>query len=183
MTACKFASAKDLLEHLESKGFCIKPPIDVDEIAKMLNIKVITAADNNNPFIIGKIEFDNDNPVVTINPYENSYGPRRRFTLAHEIAHYCMHSDKTSGFVDTRKEMSRSGAYWDEHESEANTFAAQLLMPKTLLIKEANKLIENYKQEFNGEKIPSKYFIDHMSSVFDVSTPAMEYRLKNIGIL
>jgi Zn-dependent peptidase ImmA (M78 family) len=183
MSNIKFASARELLEYLGTKGFEARPPIDVDAIAKMLGIKIIYAADENNPHTIGKIEFDHDTPVVTINPYENSYGPRRRFTLAHEIAHYCMHSNKTSGFVDTRKEMSRSGAYWDEYESEANTFAAQLLMPKTLVIKGAAKLIENYKLENNNEKIPQDYFLSHMSSLFEVSSSAMEYRLKNMGIL
>ena len=183
MNNYKFASAKDLLEHLELNGFCVKPPINVDSIANLLNIKVIYLVDNNNPHTIGKIEFDTVGPVITINPHENSYEPRRRFTLAHEIAHFCMHSDKTSGFVDTRKEMSRNGAYWDTYESEANTFAAQLLMPKTLIINEANRLITNYKQEHNNEKIPSYYFLDQMSAVFNVSNPAMEYRLKNMGIL
>lgn len=183
MTACKFASAKDLLEYLEKDGFEVKLPIDVDKIASMLGINVLYAVDPHNTGSIGKIEFDGNTPVITINPYENSYEPRKRFTLAHEIAHYCLHSDKHNGFVDTRNNMSRNGSYWDAYESEANTFAAQLLMPKFLIIKEAQRLICNYKIENNNEKIPFNYFVGRMSDYFNVSNSAMEYRLKSMGIL
>ncbi len=183
MITTKFTSARELLEHLTSNGFEMDFPIDIDEIANELGIKVIYSSDNNNPQTIGKIEFCDGKPIVTIDPAKNSYEPRRRFTLAHEIAHYCLHANKTKGFVDTRKEMSRGGTFWDAYESEANTFAAQLLMPKNFIISQAKRIITQYKQENCTEKVPSIYFIDRMSDAFGVSSPAMEYRLKNIGII
>lgn len=183
MIVTKFASAKELLDSLESKGFEIDFPINVDAIANELGINVIYSCDNKNPHTIGKIEFCDGKPIVTINPDKNSYEPRRRFTLAHEIAHYCLHANKTKGFVDTRKEMSRGGTFWDVYESEANTFAAQLLMPKNFIISQAKRIITHYKQENSTEKVPSSYFIDRMSDTFGVSSPAMEYRLRNIGII
>lgn len=181
----KFASISDLFAFLKSeKSYDIRVPVNVDEIASLLNIKVEEVAMFDEPDFIGRISFDEGNPVVTINVLENTYEPRRRFTLAHEIAHYCLHSnDAKREFIDTRKTMDRSGSYWDTYESEANSFAARLLMPKTLLISEGNKIIDEYRstQGMPGG-MPKNLFIDAMAKKFNVSNQAMEYRLKNLGI-
>src|SRR5260363_480603 len=71
-----------------------KPPIDVDKVAQLLNINVDESrlSSDSNKDVIGKITLDKGMPAtVWMNPVENSYPPRRRFTLAHEIGHFCMH--------------------------------------------------------------------------------------------
>src|SRR5260363_182980 len=70
-----------------------KPPIDVDKVAQLLNINVDESrlSSDSNKDVIGKITLDKGMPAtVWMNPVENSYPPRRRFTLAHEIGHFCM---------------------------------------------------------------------------------------------
>lgn len=176
-------SADDLLGKLKREhDFSISAPIDIDVIAELLDIRVEykpTLDDN-----VGSISFQGESAVVTINPIENSFEPRRRFTLAHEIAHYCLHKDEERNeFVDTRKTMSRKGSYWDVYESEANSFAAGLLMPKNELIRIGREMLKAYLEKNSVKKMPAKIFILEMANKFEVSNPAMEYRLKNLGIV
>jgi Zn-dependent peptidase ImmA (M78 family) len=114
---------------------------------------------------------------------ENSYAPRRRFTLAHEIGHFCMHrATNQTTFIDTKATMNRSESYWNRFESEANNFAAELLMPADLIRSIGRIVIDKFKIEKDVEMMPMANFIEQMASRFKVSNPAMEFRLKNIGI-
>lgn len=179
-----FQSALALLLNLkEKKEIDITAPIDIDKIAIALGISV--EYDHSiSQDIVGKIFFAGESPIVKINPLRNSYDPRRRFTLAHEIGHYCLHSAKTKqGFVDSQKTMSRTESYWDKYESEANNFAAQLLMPKTLILDEGQNIIREYREKNNAKDMPVRLFVETMADKFEVSSKAMEYRLKNIGIV
>ncbi len=55
---------------------------------------------------------------------------RKRFTLAHEIAHFVLHKNNPQGRFDTGHQF----AIWNEasEEAEANVFASELLMPDYL---------------------------------------------------
>lgn len=161
------------------------PPVDVDKVASLLGIIVDETPDFSAAAsdTIGKITLAKDEPArVWINPFENSYTPRRRFTLAHEIGHFCMHRSKQHEFVDDKSTMSRSESYWNRSESEANSFAAELLMPAKLINSAGRKVIDAYKKEVAAEKMPLDTFVERMATLFRVSGQAMEYRLKNMGI-
>lgn len=179
-----YLSAADLIAQYEARtGKALAAPINLETLAGFLGIVIKEDANLEHEDVIGQICFENSQPVVSINPLQNTYLPRRRFTLAHEIGHFCLHTDNVrAGFKDNQKTMSRSESYWDIKESEANSFAAQLLMPKPLIIKEAGAIISAYRA-FNGsEGMPTEDFIRQMAYRFSVSNTAMEYRLKNIGI-
>jgi Zn-dependent peptidase ImmA (M78 family) len=175
----EFLAAEHNYDVLESA-----PPVDVDEIARLLRIKVTEHADPGAANTLGKITLNQDRPAeIWINPAENAYGPRRRFTLAHEIAHFCMHrSADRHEFIDTKSTMNRSESYWSSYESEANRFAAELLMPQQLIETMGRRVIDAYKAEHSVEKMPITRFIDEMAVKFRVSHPAMEFRLRNVGI-
>lgn len=162
------------------------PPIDVDKIAELLGILVSDEPrfDVDDVNTVGKITLEKDEPArVWINPMENSYAPRRRFTLAHEIGHFCMHrATNQTTFVDTKATMNRSESYWNRFESEANNFAAELLMPADLIRSVGRGVIDKFKAENDVEMMPMAVFVEQMASRFKVSNPAMEYRLKKIGI-
>jgi Zn-dependent peptidase ImmA (M78 family) len=171
--------------------FADAPPVDVDAIAKLLDITVIDSPTFHGPSsiqvredTIGLITLEADGePIVWINSRQNSYEPRRRFTLAHEIGHFCMHRvDGKVEFVDDKSTMSRSESYWTRHESEANNFAAELLMPTSLIHAVGRKIVDIYKRENNSATMPFDRFSAMMAPRFRVSNPAMEYRLKNMGI-
>lgn len=177
--------ASSLLYHLEKEhGFHFSAPIDVEKIASKLGITIENDPSLNNDDIIGEIRFVNEKPVIRINPIQNTYSARRRFTIAHEIGHYCLHSANTKqGFIDSRKTMSRTDSYWDSYESEANDFAANLLMPLDLIYDEAKSIIDRYLSDTGEEAIPLQFLIDYLADKFKVSTKSMEYRLKNISLI
>ncbi|MNV76712.1 hypothetical protein D3C71_1700840 [compost metagenome] len=58
--------------------------------------------------------------------------PRDRFTIAHEIAHYLLHSPKTVAYARAVGPQ-KVPAYLDP-EWQANAFAGELLAPPQLII-------------------------------------------------
>lgn len=87
---------------------------------------------------------------------------RRRFTFAHEIAHFVLHKDKQA-FRDTRQELSD---YTNSTvEIEANIFASMLLMPMGMLPKGF------------GKERPTLSQADELARKFDVSLEAALRRL------
>ena len=105
---------------------------------------------------------------------------RRRFTVAHEIGHYQLHRQKNKDkevFIDRtvyfRKEGTEGMDY--QMEMQANAYAAGLLMPEVLL----DEYLEKHPRLDLGKSDDIKTLTDE----FEVSRPAMEYRLKNLGFL
>ncbi|MBQ5946306.1 ImmA/IrrE family metallo-endopeptidase [Massilia sp. ST3] len=180
----RFPSARALFEHLEAEhGFQLTAPVDLDAIAALVGVEVEEFVDLGNMSSVGKISLTENGPKIWINPLENSYTPRRRFTLAHELGHYCLHlSESRKSFVDTKTTMNRTESYWDVYESEANNFAAELLMPKQLIISEGNKIISSYKEE-HGDDVSTSVFTDLLAKRLGASNKAMEFRLSNLGII
>ncbi|MCA8037136.1 ImmA/IrrE family metallo-endopeptidase [Burkholderia arboris] len=194
------AAAVPLLRTVDSlRGFLIEhhrydlttsaPPIDVDKIAELLGIRVVeTSTFHSDSALtdktVGMIALEHDSSAtVWINPAQNSYPPRRRFTLAHEIGHFCMHRRNGNvHFVDNSRTMSRSQSYWDRNESEANTFAADLLMPEGMIFDIGRKTIVAYKARHDAEMMPMETFTAQMASIFSVSNQAMAYRLRDLKI-
>lgn len=85
---------------------------------------------------------------------------RNRFTIAHELGHYILHSK----FGKERIQVARNGAS-DRVEWEANWFAAGLLMPE---------------QEFLRQ-IEICNDVQYLGSYFFVSPSAVEVRMRNIN--
>jgi Zn-dependent peptidase ImmA (M78 family) len=74
---------------------------------------------------------------------------RRRFTIAHEIGHFVLHKDRIGDGI-TDDALFRSGQS-NQIETEANQFAARILMPNDLLLpKWASPLstIQSLAEEF-----------------------------------
>lgn len=114
----------------------------------------------------------------------NSQHPpvRRRFTVAHEIGHYVLHRKKKPDspvFIDHAVYFRRSEGGSDlvnhQMEMEANAFAAGLLMPQILL--------EEYLEKHPDVDLGQTAGIKLLADEFEVSRPAMEYRLRNLGFL
>jgi IrrE N-terminal-like domain len=78
---------------------------------------------------------------------------RKRFTVAHEIAHFILHRDKASDGI-TDDAMYRSGLSSKE-ETEANRLAADILMPYTLvqnLVNEGFKTVPELAEKLGVSK-------------------------------
>ncbi|HMH31020.1 MAG TPA: ImmA/IrrE family metallo-endopeptidase [Methylomirabilota bacterium] len=110
------------------------------------------------PFIKGAIKYaDGDNPAILINDKRISKSGRN-FTLAHEFGHYILHENQEKfrlDLVDYGK-----GTVETMQESEANYFAASLLMPR-------GEFEEMLQLTNDTEKI---------AAYFGVSVPAVEVR-------
>jgi Zn-dependent peptidase ImmA (M78 family) len=85
---------------------------------------------------------------------------RKRFTVAHEIAHYILHLDKIGDEL-TDDAMYRSGLSTRE-EVQANNLAADIIMPISLI------------RQLQGLGMDS---VSALADALQVSEPAMRVRL------
>ena len=100
---------------------------------------------------------------ITIN---SMHHPRRqRFTMAHELAHYFLHSSNQSEFVD--RVLFRANES-NTMEWEANSFAGELLMPETAF----REMIASGARK-----------VEDIARMFGVSAMAVRVRAKQLGYL
>ncbi len=142
-------------------SFARSAPVSVYDLASRLDLDVVT--DNSlHKNISGKIaRQDGGRYRVTLNGLHSR--TRRRFTLAHEIAHYVLHRDLIGNGIE-EDALYRSGKTNDV-EREANRYAAQILMPWQLVL---------------GKYVPGKTTALDIAREFDVSLAVAEIRLKEL---
>lgn len=111
----------------------------------------------------GHYSFREGRPLITYNFLDAPV--RQRFTIAHEIGHH-VHGDLDAP-RDTTEQFSARAR--DPKEVAANRFAAALLMPAALV-----------KHMVLEQRVTD---LTKLAQTFGVSTAAMEFRLKAIGLL
>jgi len=163
--------ALTLLESMELDKF----PIDINQLAKKLELPIIENDFDDN--IAGLLYSKNGKSYIGLN--KNHHENRKRFTIGHEIGHYILlhyklnddiHVDRKSFIF--RKSGDSSGN--ENHEKEANQFAAALLMPASLI----KKFIKEENIDLNDDMD-----IYRLSTKLKVSEQALTYRLLNIGLI
>jgi hypothetical protein len=138
-------------------------PVDVTGIAEALGLSVWESDAELPEGVSGKIFKD---PIsggaegFSIIVRESDPYVRRRFTVAHEIAHFVLHRDQIGDSL-TDDELYRSGLS-TRQEAQANRFSADILMPRNLV----NRYVAQHGQDPEA-----------MASVFKVSELAMRIRL------
>ena len=138
------------------------PPVETIPIAHALGLEVYRV-DNWPNNVSGMIERDADEGGESgFAIYVNSGHPlvRRRFTIAHEIAHFMLHKEQIGDGVRDDA-LYRSGLS-NRMEAEANRFAADILMPWHLLTQEIGR---------DHDTIPK------LADIFHVSNSAMSIRI------
>ena len=105
---------------------------------------------------------------------------RRRFTVAHELAHLLLHKFSTP-HADRRFKVRfrslRSSGGTVAEEVEANRFAAELLMPTDLVVAE----LQDVEMDFapaNEENVNRR--LDEVAKKFNVSRQALHIRISNL---
>lgn len=145
-------------------------PVDVFEIIRQAGLKLE----------FQPVENDLSGWVEKEGPGEYSIGvnarhspARQRFTAAHELGHLIYHRDLIGRGVDDNRlyRSERGGKFYNtnitsSHETQANRFAANLLMPQHLI----DRL---YKSAEPGQKPTPKDYADFLG----VSEDAMRIRL------
>lgn len=101
----------------------------------------------------GRIVVGPTGGVIRIKP--NLSRRRQRFVLAHELGHYVLHRERSTGFIDSSKTLAE---FSDNHiETEANWFASELLLPGDLFqhhIRDAKPIMGNVRQWSDQFDVP-----------------------------
>lgn len=148
----------------------IGPPVNIEAIIRSMGIELDKKADLESE-ISGQLERIGAGKY-RISANKSDHYLRQRFTMAHELGHFLLHAHLIGdGLDDSRAYRSvADGKFFNENigptqETEANRFAARLLMPKSKLAEQAT--IDKETSQLAKE--------------FQVSRQAMEIRLQSLG--
>jgi Zn-dependent peptidase ImmA (M78 family) len=152
-------------------------PVDVESIASKHASVVYRSLD---PDISGVLmPLDHGKWAIVVNADHSPV--RQRFTIAHELGHIFLHSfttphaDRAFRFRDAR---SSEGSALEE--VQANQFAAELLMPRRLVLKVAIDSGFQHAPSNPGDDETFEAWVREMAEQFDVSRQAMTVRLSSI---
>lgn len=148
-------------------------PVSVEDIAAQLDVQIVH--EKLDATISGLLLREGQARLIAVN---NQHHPRRRrFTIAHELGHLLLHKGQyiVDSTVRVNLRDALSSMATDQEEIEANAFAAELLMPASLI-----------KQALGAMRVPESRsparLTSQLAEAFGVSTEAMGYRLINLGI-
>ena len=148
-------------------------PVPVKRIAKALGAQLrFSRLDDE---LSGMIYVNKGTPIIGVNVLHHPN--RQRFTIAHECGHLVFHKRQIEKEVHVDKAFpmlmrdSISSAGVNRMEIEANRFAAELLMPKSLLA----KALGNEPFDVDDEDV-----VRALARNFQVSPSAMRFRLGNL---
>lgn len=144
--------AQEIISKHQSKW-----PVPVVKIARDMGLEVFTVKDWPKE-LSGKLTKEENGFVIYINADHSKV--RQRFTIAHEIAHFVLHSNLIKDeIIDDA--LYRSGLT-NLVETQANSYATDILMPWDLVNEAIRQNIET---------------IETLAEVFNVSNSAMSIRL------
>jgi Zn-dependent peptidase ImmA (M78 family) len=169
---CTFA--EDIATKYNPSGLSPFPYEKITDENKDLEI-VLAEVDQG---ISGAIIFLSEENLFRVIINKNKPATRQNFTIAHEIGHYFLHKDKIKTndnlLVDGENSLDGSSALFrldaaetTQIETEANNFAAALIMP-TKLIQDAWLNLKN---------------IEECAKIFNVSVSAMSIRLERLKLI
>lgn len=154
-----FTSPQELLDFAKSKTIRTNP-LDIVALLESLGIDVRYEPLEKGISGMLKKNTTTNKWIIYVNSLHHPH--RQRFTLAHELAHYCRHTPIDDEFVD---KIFFRGSKFSSLETEANHFAAEILMP-------AN--------EFRNQVLISPK-VEDIANHFQVSSAAVMYRAQELG--
>lgn len=148
-------------------GYLLEYPVKLGAIAECLGVKVLLSTLPRGTS--GQIGQENGDFVIRINRHEAKH--RRRFTLAHELAHFLLHRDKIVAVGGwSENVLLRAPNQPIQIEYEANRLASDIVMPSHLLL--------NATADYAGPM--TSEVIEDLARRFGVSTTAMEIKLQMV---
>ena len=156
-------------------------PRNIISICEKLNIQVQETNLLSND-ISGLIYKNKENTNYNILINSNQSAGRKSFTIAHELGHFLLHKDRLDdekeiisiakgidinslGYITRQNITTTSSPEYRELESEANKFAAEILMPEKEFLKQC--ICQNS--------------IDDIANFFGVSISAATIRADRLG--
>lgn len=145
--------------------------------------------------MLGKLSFTDK--VITISNEIAKDANRLHFTLAHEIGHIVLHKNLIRNDIDEIENDSvqrlsmASNEFLSMIETQANTFASYLLMPKKLVLLKLATLVGKYgitRGFLYVDNQPCNYrnvnaVLAEMSHIMGVSKESIRIRLKELNLL
>ncbi|WP_201306955.1 ImmA/IrrE family metallo-endopeptidase [Companilactobacillus farciminis] len=158
-------AGSDLDPEEEVKGF-----IDIEKILTELNFEISRENNmNGSGRIKGNRIYIDDSEIKS----------RQRFTMAHELGH-AMQNIRNANRKDDPDDYDFAER---KNEVFANTFAAQLLMPKKLVLNAINEVIENRQMDSKHlDDSQIDVILNDVAEKLQVSKGAIKYRVKNLNI-
>jgi Zn-dependent peptidase ImmA (M78 family) len=147
-------------------------PVPVEKIASKLGAQVTYEAFDGE--VSGMLYREKDSVLIGVN--SSHVAARQRFTLAHEIAHLVMHKGSPV-FIDRLVRVNWRDGTSDNEETQANAFAAELLMPRSFMEQEIQRAVTRSRH------IEPEQLTAELADAFRVSQDAMRFRLINLGVL
>ena len=162
-------NVKQIVQNVLERCFTGEPsyPMNLDKVADSFNLPIYEKSLKRE--LAGCFIAKNGESAIVIN--ESDPVVRKRFTIAHELGHFISYKlqDKPQSIIyDERGALATMGT--DPEEIFANKFAAELLMPENIFIKQ---------REENKDKAHA-IRIDAIKDYFHVSRQAIEIRDKTL---
>lgn len=148
-------------------------PVNPYEVAEACGLEVVGRELEDS--VSGMLILDGNRGAIGVN---RSHHPnRQRFTIAHELGHYLLHAEVARVFIDGsgvfyRNPTSAEGT--ERQEIEANSFAAELLMPEAVL----RERVGNHPVDGHDDVLIRK-----IADEFCVSSQALTIRLTRIQLI
>ncbi|WP_428989851.1 ImmA/IrrE family metallo-endopeptidase [Methylocapsa aurea] len=158
LTRPDYRKAKSAALELLAQNAILRPPVNPMKLARGMGLEVVFVEfDREDQNISGF--YDAEDNTIFVNGDESPL--RQTFTVAHELGHKILHEEwaKSGDYRILMRNQSEESAN-DPKEKEANSFAANLLVPRFMLDEFWPQL---------GEK--------ELSRLFAVSVPVIKIRL------
>lgn len=173
----RYSLARRRAQQILKEGGVTSPPVPLERLAELCRATI-----RYEPFegeLSGMVHRRSDGSgVIGVNSSHSA--TRQRFTIAHEIGHLLLHGDDEV-HIDEKRPLGQrdelSSQAVDPREIEANQFAAELLMPESLV----RECLVNLVDEEPAVSIEDA--IEKLARIFRVSQLAMTHRLTNLRIV
>lgn len=152
-----YKKAKQAAEEILREYAGLEPPVNPIRIAREMGVEVRSAQFSPEFNSISGF-YDAGKDAIIVN--ESEYSLRKYFTIAHELGHKVLHADWAKS--NDYKILLRGDffATTDPKEKEANTFAANLLVPRFML-----------------DKYWKAATVEQLSKIFVVSVQVIKHRI------
>lgn len=160
ITSADRKGVQEVITELTSNGLW-SIPLNIEAALKYYGMRIFYEDMGD---LSGYLEKRSTGWIAGVNTYQSEQ--RQRFTLAHELGHFCLHNHLISG--SHKEKIFFRSAVTDHMEKEANEFASDLLIPKVALLEQIRS--GNNK-------------LSNLASYFNVSLDAMRYKAFRLKLI
>jgi Zn-dependent peptidase ImmA (M78 family) len=151
-------------------------PVSIERVAKYLGAQLRYSPLDEE--LSGMALIKDDMKIIGVNALHHPN--RQRFTIAHEIAHLCLHREHITNAVHVDKTFqvsvlrrdATSAEGTERLEIEANQFGAALLVPRRML----KQVLETMRIDIDDEQA-----LENCAKKFRVSKSMLEFRIRNLS--